>query len=163
MKKTRTFILFFLFIIGWFGCQTPETKRDIIDDAFREEQEKIKARLGEIYDSVQKKELDRLVSYHLYGPKFSEFKNGAPRHDAEAGKKGERELFAALSEFTYDLKDLKVDVFGDVAIATFHGYFTAKMGENPLALTLQASMMFVKDGDDWKITHEHFSPLTTTL
>lgn len=162
MKKMRAFILLFLFIIGWFGCQTPETKRDIINDAFLEEQAQIKILLNEIFDSAQKKELDRLASYHLYGPKFTEFKNGQLRHDAEEGRKGEREAFTAFSDFTYDLKDLKVNVFGDVAIATFHGQFAAKMGENPIALTLQASLMFVKDGDKWKITHEHFSPLSTT-
>jgi ketosteroid isomerase-like protein len=161
MNKTCTFILFCIFFIGVFGCQKTAAKRDIINDAFSEEQAQIQMLLDEIFASGQKKELDRLASYHLYGPKFTEFKNGQPRHGAEEGRKGEQEIFTAFSDFAYDLNDLNVNVFGDVAIATFHGHFTAKMSENPIAFALQATMVFVKDGNNWKITHEHFSPLTT--
>jgi len=64
-----------------------------------------------------------------------------------------------MTDFKYNLQDLKVNVFGDVAIATFHGDFGGKMGQDTLSFKLQNTMVFVKDGDAWKIVHEHFSPL----
>jgi len=161
MKKANVLTLLFILGIAIVACQqkATEPRKDIITEMYPEEQAKIEKLVGDIYHSVQKKELERLKSYHLYGPKFTEFKNGGLRHDAEAGEKMEREFFSAFSDFQYNLQDLKVNVFGDAAIATFHGDFSAKMGEKPLAFQLQSTLVFVKDGDNWKIVHEHFSPI----
>jgi ketosteroid isomerase-like protein len=161
MKKTILLNLLFLVGAGILGCQqnATETRKDIISEMYPEEQARIEKLLNEIFDSGQKKDLDRLASYHLYGPKFTEFKNGRPRQDAEAGEKDEREIFSAMSDFKYNLQDIKVNVFGDVAIATFHGDFGGWIGQDTLAFKLQSTLVFVKDGETWKIAHEHFSPL----
>ena len=53
-------------------------------------------------------------------------------------------------------------LFGNVAIATFHGYFQVTMGEGHLSSQLQSTLVFVKTDDSWKIVHEHFSPLDTS-
>jgi ketosteroid isomerase-like protein len=57
---------------------------------------------------------------------------------------------------------VKVNVFGDVAIVTFHGYFEADMEEEHLSLQAQSTLVFAKTGGSWKIIHEHFSPLNPT-
>jgi ketosteroid isomerase-like protein len=58
-----------------------------------------------------------------------------------------------------DMKDLAIHVFGEVAIATFNEHFTGKMNGNPVAMDQQSNMVFVSTGNDWKIVHEHFSPI----
>ena len=57
------------------------------------------------------------------------------------------------------MKDLVVNVFGDVAVATFNGHFVANVHGNPVARDQQSTLVFVKAGGDWKVVHEHFSPL----
>jgi ketosteroid isomerase-like protein len=72
-------------------------------------------------------------------------------------RKGENEGFSAISDFTYEVQDLKADVFGDAAVTTFYFQYNAKMGETPMAGRRRGTLVFVKVGVDWKIVHEHFS------
>jgi ketosteroid isomerase-like protein len=58
-------------------------------------------------------------------------------------------------------RDLAVNIFGEVAIATFNGHFTGTMNGSPTEMGQQATMGFVSSGDGWRLVHEHFSPLTT--
>jgi ketosteroid isomerase-like protein len=157
MKKPMVLIATALLGLGVVSCQ--QKSSDIVHDTFPEEQAKIEKLLEEIYGCAQAKDFDRLASYHLYGPKFTDFKNGERRSDAEGNRKNERESLSAVSDFKYALRDLKVNVYGDAAIATFHGEFSGKKETNAFATKLQGTMVFVKDGAAWKITHEHFSPL----
>ncbi|MHA2315397.1 MAG: nuclear transport factor 2 family protein [Candidatus Hermodarchaeia archaeon] len=160
MRQIFTFFLVLELILSGQGCN--QAGRDIINDPFPEAQVEVKEILKEIYETAQAQDLDQLSSYHLYGPKFTEFKSGKPRADAERNKQSEREFFTRISDFDYDLRDLKVSVFGNVAIATFHGYFQVTMGEEHLSSQLQSTLVFVKTDDSWKIVHEHFSPLDTS-
>ena len=166
MKTEFILALIMIFGILIAGCkqkeqnvEVKEMKIDIINDEFPQAQVEIAKVLDEIYKSGQAKNLELLSSYHLYGPKFTEFKNGEPRADAEKNEKGEREIFSAISNLDYDLRDLKVNVFGDVAIATFHGYFEFDMGEDHISIQAQSTLVFAKADNTWKIVHEHFSPL----
>jgi ketosteroid isomerase-like protein len=57
------------------------------------------------------------------------------------------------------MKDLAIAVYGDTAIATFNGNFSGKIEGNPVTDKQGATLVFVKYKGDWKIVHEHFSPL----
>ena len=57
------------------------------------------------------------------------------------------------------MNDLAINVYGDVAIATFNGHFTGQIAGNAVALDQQCTMVFAHVDDDWKIVHEHMSPL----
>ncbi len=160
MKQLLTLSLLIVLVLSVHGCN--RTGRDIINDPFPETQAEVTEILEKVYEAAQSRDLEQLSSYHLYGPKFTEFKSGKPRADAEKNKQSEREFFTLISDFEYDLRDLKVSVFGDVAIATFHGHFQVTMGEEHLSFQRQSTLVFVKADDSWKIVHEHFSPLGTS-
>jgi ketosteroid isomerase-like protein len=132
---------------------------DIVEDAFPDAQAEIRRRLDEIWATAAKRDFERLESFHLYGPKFTEFKDGKARGDARTCAAGERALFGMLEAPVVDMKDLAIHVFGGVAIATFNGHYTGSIHGSPVALDQQSTMVFVKAGGDWKIVHEHFSPL----
>ena len=132
---------------------------DIATDTFPDAQGQVKKRLQDIWATASSKDFARLESFHLYGPKFTEFKDGAPRGDAAANKKEERESLGMLGDPKVDMKDLAINVYGDTAIATFNGDFSATMEGKPIAVKMQTTMVFVKYKGDWKIVHEHFSPL----
>ena len=160
MIRILTLSVLLALILSVQGCI--QAGRDIINDPFPEAQAEVTEILEEIYESAQAQDLNQLSSYHLYGPKFTEFKSGMPRADAEKNKQSETEFFTRISDFEYDLRDLKVSVFGNVAIATFHGHFQATLGEEHLSSQQQSTLVFVKTDDSWRIVHEHFSPLDTS-
>ena len=64
-----------------------------------------------------------------------------------------------LSDSKVEMKDLAIAVYGDTAIATFNGNFSGKIEGNPVTDKQGATLVFVKYKGDWKIVHEHFSPL----
>jgi ketosteroid isomerase-like protein len=161
MKQILTFSMLFALILTMYGCK--QTDRDIINDPFPEAQAEVTRVLDEIYKSAQTKDIDLLSSFHAYGPKFTDFKGGESRANSDKNEQNEREFFTTHSDFKYDIQDLKVNVFGDVAIATFHGAFEANKGDQHLSFQRQGTLVFVNTEGSWKIIHEHFSPLNTTV
>ncbi|MCU1279217.1 MAG: hypothetical protein JWM53_2763 [bacterium] len=135
---------------------------DVMKDAFADDQAKITKLLQEIVDAAQKKELDKLDAFHAYGPKFTKFEDDQlARQDAEAGKKGERDSLAAIKSFHAKVENLKVDVFGAAAVATFILAYDVDTGKEKMAAKDRSTFVFAKDGGTWKIVHEHNSPLKT--
>ena len=133
--------------------------RNMIHQSYPEQQTAIRHRLDEIWAACAARDFDRLELFHLYGPKFTSFKDGAPREDAAANAAAERATFSVLEAPAVDMRDLAVNVFGEVAIASFNGHFTAAIRGSGVSLDQQATMVFVNEGGDWKVVHEHFSPL----
>jgi len=132
---------------------------DLATDPYPDAQAQVKKRLNDIWTNMAAKDLTKQESFHLYGPKFTEFKDDQARGDAEANKKGEKEIIGALTDPKVEMKDLAIAVYGDTAIATFNGDFSGKIGGKPIAMKQASTMVFVKYRGDWKIVHEHFSPI----
>lgn len=144
-------------LILWTACGT-RSFEDPLQDPFPGEQVEVQRTLEEVLRAAEQGELERLESYHAYGPKFTKFAEvGFQRLDAEAARRTERQGLRSLRGVRLQAEELKVDVFGPVAVATFlMGYeLTAEQGS--VAGRLRASLVFVKAGPDWKIVHEHLS------
>jgi uncharacterized protein (TIGR02246 family) len=133
---------------------------DIVTDNYEASQAAVAARLDEILDAVRTKDFDRLASYHLDSPKFTKFDDFEPlgRQDAATATRSEAEGLGGVEEFEGQFDDLKIDVFGPVAIATavFDYRFVAD-GE-AMALRARTTLVFVDNEGEWCIAHEHFSP-----
>ncbi len=157
----RTILILLAFsTLTIFGCNPNVEKIDPINDPFESEQEAIKKLLVEIFDVAKAKDMDALDAYHLNSPKFSKFDDGeVPQmQDYAMAKETEEEFFTSLSEFNYTLPDVKVDVFNDMAIASFILDYSVVMGEETFIGKSRSTLVFVKVEDSWKIAHEHFSP-----
>jgi ketosteroid isomerase-like protein len=135
---------------------------DLVSDTFPDAQAEIRRRLDEIWATAAKRDFEHLESFHLYGPKFTEFKEGKARGDAKTCATGERAFFAMIEAPVTDMKDLVINVFGDFAVATFNGHFTGRIHGSPVERDQQSTMVFVKVSGDWKIVHEHFSSIGGT-
>jgi ketosteroid isomerase-like protein len=134
---------------------------DVINEAYPEEQAKVEQRIRDIWTAVQNKDVDRLESYHLFGPKFTKFDDFEPldRQDAETTRRLEGEAFTGVKAFVPNVIDLKVDVFGPVAVATFVlEYDITTEDDEELSLRARSTLVLAQDGPEWKIVHEHFSP-----
>lgn len=139
------------------------TSPDVVTEPFRVEQQQVEATLLGIMDAVRSKDFARLAAHHLDSPKFSKFDDLEPwdRQNIETSNRLEEEGLASVDEFEYELEDLKVDVFGPVAIATFvFNYGFVADGER-MALRARTTMVFVDDRGSWKIAHEHLSAVPT--
>ena len=134
-------------------------RSDVAVEAYPEAQAQVKKRLEEIWATASSKDSARQESFHLYGPKFTEFKDGQARGDAEANKKEEKEFLGMVTDPKVQMNDLAIAIYGDTAIATFNGDFSAKVGGKPLQEKQATTLVFVKYKGDWKIVHEHFSPI----
>ena len=155
MKTTYIFLI----ILGLFliSCSP---KLDLINDEFPKEKEEVMKTFGAIAQSIKDGDIDKLISFHAYGPKFTEFKNGEPRNGSKENEAHERNVFGSVTEVVkFDAKDLNISVYGDVANVTFHSDFHLKFGENLVVVNDQITLLFVKTIDGWKMVHEHHSPL----
>ncbi|MBD0778972.1 nuclear transport factor 2 family protein [Maribacter sp. ANRC-HE7] len=157
MKTRLTYSL--LIIIG-FAFTNCKAQTDLINDEFPEAKQEVMETFGAIAQSIKDKDLDKLIAFHAYGPKFTEFKNGEPRNGSEANETHERNIFGSVSEVVkFDAKDLQIAVYGDVANLTFHSDFHLKFGKDLVVVNDQITLLFVKTTDGWKMAHEHHSPL----
>jgi ketosteroid isomerase-like protein len=155
LKSTITLIMIFTFLS--IDCKA---QIDLVNDAFPEAKQEVIETFGAIAQSLKDGDMDKLISFHAYSPKFTEFKNGEPRNGSEANELFERATFGAVTEvIKFDAKDLQVAVYGDVANVTFHSDFHLKFGEDIVVVNDQISLLFVKTKNGWKIVSEHHSPL----
>lgn len=108
------------------------------------ERAQIERRLNEIFDAAEKKDLERLDRYHLYGPKFTKFSAAsASRQDAATSRKGEHDGLAAINELKMQAEELKTVVFGDVAVATFILNSSFRIAADMIEKKERATLVFV--------------------
>ncbi|HLV13745.1 MAG TPA: nuclear transport factor 2 family protein [Xanthomarina sp.] len=167
MRTKLIFVMIIIFGIVITSCkekvekvEVAEVKIDLINDEFPEAKQELLDTWDDIVQSLKDGDMDKLMAFHAYSPKFTEFKNGAPRNGSKANEAFERNTFGAVTEvIKFDTKDMLVAVYGDVANVTFHSDFHLKFGEDLVVVNDQISLLFVKTDKGWKIVSEHHSPL----
>lgn len=124
----------------------------------KEDRLAVEIRLHQILDAAKFGKAEQLASYHLYGPKFTKFDDFEPldRQEAEEARAGE-DAITEVDNFTYKVDDLRIDVFGPTAIATFILNYAFDSDGDHIAVRARATLVLVLDGSEWKIAHEHVS------
>src|SRR5438552_8272379 len=146
-----------LFLVTGCACLRPAALRA----DYPKERAQIEQRLEEVIVAAENKDFNRLDSYHLYGPKFTKFTGSSPaRLDAAATRKGEHDGLASLQGLKMRADSLKIDVFGNVGIATFILDYSFDSGGQTVRRKHRSTLVFVKESGTWKIAHEHLSPIT---
>ncbi|SFR73102.1 YybH family protein [Maribacter stanieri] len=161
-KLTFTALLIFTGIVltGFTKTIEVESDTDLINNEFPEAKQEVLETFGAIAQSIKDGDMDKLISFHAYSPKFTEFKNGEPRNGGAANEAHERNVFGSVTEVVkFDANDLKIAVYGEVANLTFHSDFQLKFGEDLVVVNDQITLLFVNTTDGWKMVHEHHSPL----
>ncbi|TRO64238.1 nuclear transport factor 2 family protein [Christiangramia sabulilitoris] len=143
------------------ASSTSDKGSAVTSQTFPQAQQEVLETWEAIKESVIEGDIDKLISFHAYGPKFTEFKNGELRNGAEENEAYERAVFGSVTEvIKLDAQDIKIGVYnGNVAIMTFHADFQLMFGDNLAQVREQTSLLFVKTKGEWKIVHEHHSPL----
>ncbi|PLW99150.1 MAG: hypothetical protein C0591_03240 [Marinilabiliales bacterium] len=105
--------------------------------------------------------MDELISFHAYGPKFTEFNyDGITGYsfNSEENEANERAFFGnhTVTQFAAKANTVNIVVYHEnVANVTFISDFVVD-GIGPINNLI--TLLFVKIKGDWKLVHEHHSP-----
>jgi ketosteroid isomerase-like protein len=134
---------------------------DVIAQPYEDACRAIEHRLADILDAVHADDLERLAGYHLDSPKFTKFNDSPPleRQDFATAMDAEAAEFGALDAIHGAFEDVKIDVFGAVAVVTGLFAYEAAVGDGRLSGRVRTTVVMVDDAGDWKIAHEHLSVL----
>jgi ketosteroid isomerase-like protein len=148
------FMVALLFLAG--GCASARSAPPSADDA----RGQIEVRLHEILAAAEQKDFERLDGYHLYGPAFSRFSgSSSARLDADATRRLEHAALGSIEGLKTRMDDLKIDVFGDVAVATFILDYSFQAGDKPVHAKERSTLVMVEERGEWRIAHEHLSTI----
>lgn len=167
MKTKLKLMLSVILCLIITGCKKEEKKMvaveekiDVLNYEFPEAKKEVKLTLDSIAQSVKDRDLDKLISFHAYSPKFTEFKNAEARNGGEENEKFERGVFGSVTEVQrLNFDNLKIAVYDNVANVTLHADFHLKFGEDLAKINEQMTLLFLKTQKGWKIVHEHHSEL----
>lgn len=117
------------------------------------------------FEAGKNKDLASLADFHDSREVFTKFDENPPytRQNSEEAFVHEQAAFANISDYEYTIDDLRVDLHGDVAVATFYLTYTgmfvndysfegSKVGSKD-----RVTMILTRTARGWKMTHEHFS------
>jgi len=143
------------------GCVGEPLSAPVRNDA--QEKAQIRHVLDQIVDACEKKDFDRLDSYHLYGTNFTKFDTlSTTQLDAAAAREGEHRGLSTANDLHMQADDLNIAVFDNTGISTFILSYSFKAGAVTMQRKVRSTLVFVKDHGGWRIVHEHLSPLPTT-
>jgi ketosteroid isomerase-like protein len=135
------------------------SQADLINDPFPEAQAELRAVVEAVVNDATMANIDGLQAAHLVSDKFTKFgPRSFERQDVVGTNESEAAFFGSISNFQQETRDLKIDVFGDVGIATYYPHVSfVKDGEVKTASGRQ-TLVFLKTDSGWKIVHEHGTP-----
>jgi ketosteroid isomerase-like protein len=105
------------------------------------------------------KNRDETAVRAIVDERYNKFDDWPPfiRQEAEEALKNELGSFKVLSNYSYELKDFKANVFGDVAVATFHLHYQGEIRNRRFEINSRVTSVLRRQDSGWRIVHEHFS------
>jgi len=117
------------------------------------------------FEAGKNKDFAALGGFHSSRDSFTKFDENPPytRQNSDQAFVYEQSAFANISDYSYVIGDLRIDLFGDIAVSTFYltykGMFVNDYSfeGSPVGSRARVTMVLAKTGQGWKIAHEHFS------
>lgn len=117
------------------------------------------------FEAGKNKDLAAIADFHSSRDSFTKFDENPPytRQDSEQAFVYEQAAFANISDYTYKIEELRIDLFGDAAVATFYltygGMFVNDYSfeGSPIHSKTRVTMVLARSPKGWRIAHEHLS------
>ena len=156
-QSTSLSIIVTLIILFLASCSEKKSdQKDIINDLFPEAQSELREVINSIVTDAETANLEGLKASHLLSDKFTKFgPRSFERQDIESTNESELEHFGSISNFKLKVKDLKIDVFGDIGIATYYPHVSFEKDGKEITGSARQTLVFLKTSEGWKIIHEH--------
>ena len=139
------------------GCSVEQQgAKDLANAPFVEQQSEIREAVLSIKADIESSNIEGLQAAHLDSEKFTKFgPRGFERQDVTRANESEAAFFSSITDVEYKVKDLKIDVFGDVGIATYYPEVSFVRDGSDVAVTGRQTFVFLKTDSGWKLVHEH--------
>ena len=132
----------------------------------RQAKEEVAAFIRSFFEVGRNKDLASLISFHSPAEIFSKFDDTPPysRQNSEEAFVFEQAAFANISDYEYKIENERIDLLGDVAVATFYlkttGVFVNDYSFEGMRVGSRSrvTMVLARFGGKWKIVHAHISP-----
>ena len=129
------------------------------------QKKEVAAVIHAFFEAGKNKDLASLADFHAARELFSKFDENPPytRQNSQEAFVYEQAAFANISDYSYQIDDLRVDLLGGIAIATFYltykGMFVNDYSfeGTPVGSKSRVTMILTRTERGWKIAHEHFS------
>ena len=128
----------------------PETVPSTPEDA-------VKAVITQRIDGVRRKDTEAILRI-VDKERYTKFDDWPPfeRQGPEALDR-EAEAFKVLKEYSYEIVNWKVDVFGDASLASFIINYRGVIRELSFNIRSRVTVFLMNKGGEWKLVHEHWS------
>jgi len=137
-----------------------------MDQARNEEKDRseVSALIRSFFEAGKEKDLTSLMGFHSPSV-FTKFGDTPPytRQNSEEAFVHEQAEFANISDYQYRIEDLRIDLLGEAAVATFYlsykGVFVNDYSFEGMTVSSRSrvTMVLAKFRGSWSIVHEHFS------
>ena len=132
------------------GCQSTDSSKA---------EKELRTIIEQIWVDAVSGDLDALRNIHFNDPRFSKFgPRVSIRQDVKSTNESEAEHFSSISDASFDLEDIKVDVFRDIAVTTFYNNYSFTKNNIRVQGKGRVTLVFLNTEEGWKIIHEHSSP-----
>ena len=119
------------------------------------------------FDAGKNKDLTALAGFHASGDRFTKFDENPPysRQNSDEAFMYEQAAFANISDYNYSIDELRLDLLGDVVVASFYLSYSGMFVNDysfegsPVRARTRVTMVLGRTPEGWKIIHEHFSRL----
>jgi ketosteroid isomerase-like protein len=131
-------------------------RQDLINNPFTQAKSEIREVINSIAKDAEMANIQDLQAIHLNSEKFTKFgPRMFNRQDVTSTNQSEAAHFGSISEFEQEVKDLKIDVFGDIGIATYYPHVSFLKDGMKIKANGRQSLVFLKTENGWEIVHEH--------
>ena len=125
----------------------------------------VEALIRGFFEAGRSKDLSALAAFHAPREQFTKFDESPPytRQNSEEAFMYEQATFANISDYNYSIDDLRIDLLGDAAIATFYldysGIFVNDYSfeGSPVHSRTRVTMVLSRGPRGWRVAHEHLS------
>ena len=129
---------------------------DLVGDSFADSQSEIRQAVMSIRDDIQSTNIEGLQAAHLESDKFTKFgPRNFDRQDVASANASEAAFFSSITNVNYEVRDLKIDAFGDIGIATYYPEVSFERDGSPVEVSGRQTFVFLKTDAGWKLVHEH--------
>jgi len=139
------------------GCAIgSQEAKDPVNDPFVERQREIREAVMLIKRDIEASNIEGLQATHLESEKFTKFgPRSFERQDVAGTNESEAAFFGSISNTKYEARDLKIDVFGDVGIATYYPEVSFVKDGSEVVVSGRQTLVFLKTDSGWRLVHEH--------
>ncbi len=135
------------------------SQQDLIDDPFPEAQAELREVVESIVKDAMTANIEGLQAAHLVSDKFTKFgPRSFDRQDLTSTNESEAAFFGSISDFSQEIRNLKIDVFGDIGIVTYYPHVSFVQDGEERTGSGRQTLVFLRTKSGWKIVHEHGTP-----